>query len=50
MTMLISCKCGWRTEEDVETKIEAEVLADRHEQAGWRHGYQHDTNLVEVTR
>lgn len=47
--MAIHCKCGWR-HEGCETRIEAEVIADRHESSDVRRAYRHDTLIVVEVR
>ena len=48
MTMLINCRCGYRTEIECDDRVQAEVVADRHETQDQRRAYRHDTMLQEV--
>lgn len=50
ITVALSCKCGWFINAlKVPAKIDAELIADRHERTDTRRPYRHDTSLVEVT-
>lgn len=40
----VTCKCGWIAE-GIESKLTAEVLADRHESSDVRRAYRHNTTI-----
>ena len=47
MTIEITCRCGWFAEVvEVADQVAAELLADRHERAGVRRPYRHETEIT----
>lgn len=46
MSANFECKCGWHTEARVNSQVEAEVLADRHESADYRRPYRHNVTVL----
>jgi len=49
MVVEVSCRCGWFTEPQmVENIVVAELVAERHEQLGWRRAYAHETEIREL--
>lgn len=42
----VECKCGF-TEHDLNTVLQAEVIADRHESSFTRRAYQHATKIID---
>jgi len=47
---LIDCKCGWRTEREVQNVKRAEVIANDHEARDYRRPYRHDTTITLQSR
>lgn len=43
---LIDCKCGWRTEREVQNEKRAECIANEHESRDTRRPYRHDTTIT----
>lgn len=43
---LIDCKCGWRTEQQIQNHRSAEVIANAHEARDVRRPYRHETTIT----
>lgn len=42
----IDCKCGWKTEREIQNSKRAEIIANEHEARDYRRPYRHDTTIT----